>query len=507
VLGGDGADVLFGDATYLPAEFHGDDLLDGGAGSDQLFGGGGEDKLYGGDGDDILSGGAGNDLLEGGAGSDSLDAGEGDDMLQAGAGSDTLSGVAGADELHAGAGDDGLDGGEGHDVLHGDGGADRLEGGAGNDTLFGGSGDDLVDGGDGDDVIDGGAGADILRGGEGNDTYWVGLGYGRELIEDSHGENRIRFGPGILPEVLAAELDPATLAVTLSFGAGDAVSLNLGQVEIGVDFSNGTAWTRSRLIDFLPAVASQGSGTSDALVGNPRLKNELRGEAGDDILQGASYADYLAGGDGNDSLDGKSGSDRYFFAADESGVDLLADSGVAARAYLDWFYQSRGIADWAERANRGGQYRVQGERNDDRGQFVEYFDTYEEAYEEHPLATIFHVEPLPELAPLVTRNNAEALAELSGAGVLDEDFVEFGAGLGLSDLELTLAVPASLRTSIPNNPGMAEATCRCAGCRGFDVQIPGSRTDSPARSAGQLARRRRGKTRTVPGAAIGSAKA
>ncbi|CAM5192788.1 hypothetical protein CDEN61S_02571 [Castellaniella denitrificans] len=59
----------------------GDDTLSGGKGDDILFGQGGNDHLYGGQGEDVLYGGAGNDHLYGGAGSDTLIGGAGNDTF------------------------------------------------------------------------------------------------------------------------------------------------------------------------------------------------------------------------------------------------------------------------------------------------------------------------------------------------------------------------------------------------------------------------------------------
>ncbi len=147
IFGGDGSDILFGDAInsdYLPwgvngnpakpadlaegsgldglkqflllkngvqptdADLHkfisdnhglfdvqsdtrgGNDELHGGSGNDILYGQGGDDTLYGDDGNDILYGGTGKDTLHGGAGNDILIGGKGDDILIGGEGSDTF---------------------------------------------------------------------------------------------------------------------------------------------------------------------------------------------------------------------------------------------------------------------------------------------------------------------------------------------------------------------------------------------------------------------------------
>lgn len=70
----------------------GPDLLTGDAAANQIEGGGGADTVSGGDGDDFLDGGAGADVLAGGAGADRLDGGSGRgfDSLACGDGSDAV---------------------------------------------------------------------------------------------------------------------------------------------------------------------------------------------------------------------------------------------------------------------------------------------------------------------------------------------------------------------------------------------------------------------------------
>ncbi|MDR6603056.1 VCBS repeat-containing protein [Achromobacter deleyi] len=68
----------------------GNDELHGGSGNDILYGQGGDDVLYGDDGNDILYGGTGKDTLHGGAGNDVLIGGKGDDILYGEGGSDTF---------------------------------------------------------------------------------------------------------------------------------------------------------------------------------------------------------------------------------------------------------------------------------------------------------------------------------------------------------------------------------------------------------------------------------
>lgn len=473
VMGRDGTDVLYGDGNYLPDELHGADLVDGGAGNDALFGNGGNDRLFGGADNDVIDGGSGNDQAEGGAGNDNLAGGEGDDSLNGGEGEDALAGGAGIDTLYGSLGNDQLDGGEGGDTLYGEAGVDTLEGGAGADVLHGGSGEDILSGGEGNDRLDGGAGIDVARGGEGDDTYVLALGYGQDLIEDTQGTNRLAFGAGVTAEDLTATVDSTTLAATITFsGIGDSVSFNAAETSVtGVDFASGASWGSQEFIAFMPALVRQGSAAAETLSGIESLRNDLRGEGGDDVVSGSRNDDALAGGDGADVLDGMQGADRYVYAADETGIDRLSDSGTAGRQYLEWFYGSRGVADWEERGIHGGRFRAEG--GGEGGSFVEYFDTYEEAFDQYPWATITFVEPLAEIAPVVTRNDEATLAQLVDAGVLDTDVVAFGEGLALGDLTLTVTVNGAVADAHPDQPWYEGGTLSVRwGAGGFDVEVP-----------------------------------
>ncbi|WP_251876984.1 calcium-binding protein [Achromobacter sp. Marseille-Q4954] len=69
----------------------------------------------------------------------------------------------GNDELHGGAGNDIIYGQGGSDLLHGDEGNDVLSGGTGNDTLFGDAGNDLLLRGKDNDIRYGGSGSDTFK--------------------------------------------------------------------------------------------------------------------------------------------------------------------------------------------------------------------------------------------------------------------------------------------------------------------------------------------------------
>jgi Ca2+-binding RTX toxin-like protein len=115
-------------------------LLDGGNGNDTLRG----DRPVVQSGDIQVPGMHWN-WIEGGAGDDTIDGGEGDDLLVGGSGNDTIRGHGGADKLIGGSGPDHLDGGAGDDILVLDGDIGYIKAGQFNHagTRVGGAGADV----------------------------------------------------------------------------------------------------------------------------------------------------------------------------------------------------------------------------------------------------------------------------------------------------------------------------------------------------------------------------
>lgn len=342
--GGTGNDLIFGDGTNdsnwvagTGADQNGADVIDGGLGDDTLIGQGRNDVLYGGvgndklygdspnyddgfgvtpaefDGDDHLNGGDGNDTLTGGGRSDRLLGGADDDMLF---GDDDVARAPRS--VH---GNDYLDGGSGNDYLQGDGGADTLLGGIGNDVLWGDTwktdldpayhGRDRLDAGDGDDQLIGGGKGDELFGGDGADKM---SGDGPDSIVGGawHGDDLLDGGRG-----------NDTMA-----GDGGNDTLLGGE---GADMMRGDA----------DALANQYHG-NDSLSGGAG-NDTLFGNAGNDTLDGGADDDQLDGGDGNDTLMGGAGkdllvggegNDTYIYRRGD-GQDQIEDSGGTDTLKLD----------------------------------------------------------------------------------------------------------------------------------------------------------------------------
>lgn len=242
---GEGNDTVYAgggnDVVYAGS---GDDIVFAEDGDDRLYGGEGVDELIGGNGDDYLDGGQGNDFLFGEAGNDSLFGGDGDDHIYGDAGNDTLHGDSGKDLIVAGEGDDDVFGGEGNDVITGE---------QGNDKLDGGDNDDVILGGDGNDILIGGRGNDYLYGGTGNDTYIVTAGDGKDVIEDTEGQNSLS-----IRGATASNFKVSTIAgnVYMHYGNNELLVMSLSTVEklVMVKFDDGTALNQSELQQLLESV-------------------------------------------------------------------------------------------------------------------------------------------------------------------------------------------------------------------------------------------------------------
>ncbi|WP_271168374.1 calcium-binding protein [Hansschlegelia plantiphila] len=320
----------------------GADLYDGRGGAlvGSVLGGAGEDTLYGGAGAETLDGGADNDTLNGGGGKDHLTGGAGADLYVVDNTGDVVdeAGGAGVDLVQSSTVTiDFADGGNylgdienatltgsaslnirGNDlanVLTGNSGANRLNGAIGADTMQGGSGADTytvddpgdrvieanvagvdtvnssvtfslagqyvenltltgnadIDGAGNslDNVLTGNAGVNVLKGGKGDDDYYIQT-FGDHVTEkNGQGDDRV----------------VATVTYSLSGEYIERLRLS------GDDNING-------------------SGNS--------LNNLIAGNAHDNIIDGLTGSDQLAGGAGHDLF-------RFSTALGPSNVDVITD--------------------------------------------------------------------------------------------------------------------------------------------------------------------------------------
>ncbi|MEL6479311.1 MAG: LamG-like jellyroll fold domain-containing protein [Pseudomonadota bacterium] len=190
----------------------------------------------------------------------------------------------------------------GDDTLNGNGGADTLFGGEGNDTLNGGNFGDTLFGGAGNDRLNGEAGADTLKGGIGNDILFGGAA--ADMLDGGDGVDWATYIGA--DHVVWADLQG------LVDGIGD------GRGDRFVDVENLRGGTKH---DQLRGDAGDnvimGGGAGDRLYGRSG-DDVLGGEAGNDVLYGNAGADVMTGGSGNDRY-------VYFGLADSRPGDGFRD--------------------------------------------------------------------------------------------------------------------------------------------------------------------------------------
>lgn len=281
----------------------GNNTLDGGAGADTMTGGLGDDTYRIDNALDVVIEAAGGGIDTVVAAFDyTLTAGEIENLTLTGAAhhgtgnasANAITGTALADTLDGGGGADLLTGGAGDDLYVVDeagdvvvelagGGVDSVAssatftltaelenltltaagttgtGNALNNLLLGGAGGQSLIGLDGNDTLDGGTGADTMEGGNGDDTYIIDDA-GDVVIETVGGGN----------DTVVTAFDVTTMAA------------NIENIRL--------------------------TGTAHTAVGNAG-NNVLSGASGDDDLDGGGGDDLVLAGDGNDILHGTSGHD------------------------------------------------------------------------------------------------------------------------------------------------------------------------------------------------------
>ncbi len=203
-------------------------------------------------------------------------------------------------------------------------GAQQLPTGAA-DIIFGDKGNDYLSGLGGNDIVDGGKGVDMLRGNEGDDILQVRGNEGvLDYFNGGADTDTLQFiGNG---SVTLNGFNATSASIEILDGNGRGL---LGTKAMDVfDLSGLTAMNNLPFID--------GKGGDDILIGSS-FANDLRGGAGDDILDGRSGNDILDGGKGLNTFVFADGYDQDTirkFQAGKDQVDLTGVSGVGTFADL-----------------------------------------------------------------------------------------------------------------------------------------------------------------------------
>lgn len=240
--------------------------------------------------------------------------------------------------------------------------------------------------------------------------------------------------------------------------------LNVAEIVGGASDNTITAFSGGAGIFSLLTLVDGGAG-NDTIAGS----GFLYGNAGDDSITAGEST--IIGGDGNDTLTG-TGATRFIFTAGEIGVDTVTENGSYSLPYLQWLYSIGDVGVLLERHEHGGMYRLDLEG---RGNYYASFAEADAVRQSYGFGEIVFIEPLDGPAPVVRRDDTQALEQLIAAGVMPRDTVEFGPGLTLADLALDIRVDAAVALDHPGQPWFGGGVLSVrwnGGAAGFDVQVP-----------------------------------
>lgn len=154
--------------------------------------------------------------------------------------------------------------------------------------------------------------------------YIYNLGDGYDIISDSSGNDKIKFGEGIsFTDLKFANGDNNSLLIFLSDDKTKAIQINNfisnGNYRIEqLEFADGTTKNLSEMgltfDQYDCAETITGTDYDDVIYGN----------GGNDTLYGENGNDILSGGTGHDRLEGGSGDDTYVWNLND-GIDTISD--------------------------------------------------------------------------------------------------------------------------------------------------------------------------------------
>ncbi|KAA1421361.1 M6 family metalloprotease domain-containing protein [Nocardioides humilatus] len=195
-----------------------------------------------------------------------------------------------------------------------------------NDTVTGTTGADVLCGGGGADLLTGGRGNDKLFGGSGTDTISYSGAAGRMIFDLSHQDGSAAIAAPPIGFQLADGTDAGTGIERLIATPYDDSILGLVPVgrDLGADYITGGDGNDTIDGRGGPDYIYGGNGT-DTIDGSAGI-DRIYGEDGNDTLRGGDDADYLYGGAGNDSLIGGLGGDNLDGGPDTDTCVELSDT-------------------------------------------------------------------------------------------------------------------------------------------------------------------------------------
>ena len=367
LLFSDGSSLLLPQTDMVLQQGEEGETISGTNSNETIYGNGGNDTINGGYGNDVIIGGQGNDTLNGGGDSDTY-------VYNLGDGLDTITDNAGSNKIVFGEGiarsnlgftqignnlliylngdknqgivinnffyNDSYKIGEIHfadnSVFYlSETGltldqSDRtdnmtISGTDYDDTITGGSGNDTINAGDDDDVLIGGKGNDTLNGGYGRDTYIYNRGDGADIINETRGNDKIKFGAGITQDDLTFTQEGNNLRILIGNDLYQNILINNfysnanNQIET-LQFADGSTFNLST-----QGITLQQTDADDTVKGTS-YNDIIYGNSGHDTINVGDGNDTIVGGVGNDTLNGGNGNDIYIYNLGD-GFDTISETG------------------------------------------------------------------------------------------------------------------------------------------------------------------------------------
>ena len=379
-----------------------------------------DDVINGGGGDDSITSEDGNDTLIGGKGDDSLVGGDGDDtyVWNLGDGFDTISDNSGTDRIKFGAG---ITFDDLSFAKNPNGGLDIYVKGDRSQGLYvlsqyvsgsnkkiemlefvDGSTFDLINneinlseylhvvldnkrqemtemnGSDGADqmtnrydysvTFNGGKGNDHYNGGGGADTYIYNLGDGMDSINDTSGDDRIKFGPGISYEDLSFRTNYAgSLTIFVDPEMTQGLKLSSRSSIKYLEFADGS------VVDFSTQnfVVRQDNKDESLEINDNRITHLYMGDGDSTVYNRVGHDITIIGGKGNDTIRGGSGVDTYVWNLGD-GMDNLRDTEAKDKIV---FGTGITAADLTFRKERNG-LRIIVKNDENQGMLIANYQLY-----------------------------------------------------------------------------------------------------------------------------------
>ena len=212
--------------------------------------------------------------------------------------------------------------------------ADAISGTAYNDWISGGAGDDTLVGGTGGDDLEGGAGSDLLIGGTNavadanghvrTDTARYNAPFERFEISSITYQGQAALQ---VRDLLPAQ-DGNSLGIDILVGV-ESLSFNNRWVDVGVRrwaWNDGQGQTNASAEGTVFNDVIYGDLNTDGTTAATGQRDQIRGNAGNDVLIGLGGGDNLQGGEGDDVLDGGANG-----TTGDAGQDQAQFSGNSSR--------------------------------------------------------------------------------------------------------------------------------------------------------------------------------